>query len=162
MKHGKVFLDNAIKFYTDALEQKYDDDKLRASLYANRAQANLVKGVFFMNHFFFSHSVKHSHQKLHNLLCIHQLRLICCSYKSSLQTGNYGRVIEDCKASLALDPSNVKVYFRLSSAALALEKFDVAVQYCLKGSQVYPIFSSFALYLTNHLRSLQIWLCPRN
>ena len=45
MKHGKVFLDNAIKFYTDALEQKYDDDKLRASLYANRAQANLVKGI---------------------------------------------------------------------------------------------------------------------
>ena len=45
MKHGKVFLDNAIKFYTNALEQNFEDDKLRASIFANRAQANLMKRI---------------------------------------------------------------------------------------------------------------------
>jgi hypothetical protein len=49
MKHGKVFLFDALKFYTSALEQPFEDNALRATLFANRAQANLLRGFFVIS-----------------------------------------------------------------------------------------------------------------
>ncbi|EDO16486.1 hypothetical protein Kpol_513p2 [Vanderwaltozyma polyspora DSM 70294] len=52
-----------------------------------------------------------------------------------LELKNYRRCINDCKMALSLNPKNIKCYFRMAKAFLAIEKFDdckEAIQFGLK------------------------------
>lgn len=41
---------------------------------------------------------------------------------------NYGKVIEDCKKSIALDPTYLKAYYRLGKAYIGLRKYQECIQ----------------------------------
>jgi serine/threonine-protein phosphatase 5 len=45
----------------------------------------------------------------------------------SIKTENYALALVDSKDAIDLDPKNVKAYYRLGSANLALNKFDLAI-----------------------------------
>lgn len=51
----------------------------------------------------------------------------------NLKYKNFGKVIEDCKMSLQYDPTNVKTYFRMGKAYIALKKYKDCIE--LLGNQ---------------------------
>ncbi|KPI83967.1 hypothetical protein ABL78_6978 [Leptomonas seymouri] len=50
--------------------------------------------------------------------------------------GNYGHALEDAQRSIVLNPSYRKAYYRAAKSALALKKYDIALQLLDKGRQI--------------------------
>jgi len=46
----------------------------------------------------------------------------------SIKTENYALALFDAKDAIKQDPTNVKAYYRLGSANLAMNKYDVAIE----------------------------------
>lgn len=46
----------------------------------------------------------------------------------NLKYKNYGKVIEDCKVSLKCDPTNVKTFYRMGRAYIALKKYKECIE----------------------------------
>ena len=46
----------------------------------------------------------------------------------SIKTENYALALFDAKDAIKQDPTNVKAYYRLGSANLAMNKYDVALE----------------------------------
>eukprot|EP00802_Teleaulax_amphioxeia_P014505 Tamp_14572.p1 GENE.Tamp_14572~~Tamp_14572.p1 ORF type:complete len:460 (-),score=116.12 Tamp_14572:238-1530(-) len=51
---------------------------------------------------------------------------------------NYGKVVEDCKMAMKLDPSHIKAYFRCAKAQAALHKWALCLEVCEEGLKVEP------------------------
>ncbi len=45
----------------------------------------------------------------------------------NLKYKNYGKVIEDCKSSLNYDSKNIKTYYRIAKAFIALKKYKECI-----------------------------------
>ncbi|KAJ1679902.1 HSP70/90 co-chaperone [Spiromyces aspiralis] len=99
----------AAKYYTQALGQNFQDDKLREMLLTNRAACNLelIRA-----------------EEGEDDICYYQALTV----RNALE--NYRRVINDCAAALRLNKSNVKALFRSAKACYALEKLDEAIECC--------------------------------
>jgi len=83
----KEYYQDAIKYYTRAIDEHLSDPLKNSVYYSNRAAVNLL-------------------------------------------LGNFGKVISDCDVAISLDPSNIKSYFRASTASLGLDKLEAALDYC--------------------------------
>ena len=51
-------------------------------------------------------------------------KLHCNRAAINFKLKNYGKVIEDCKMSLAYDPTYIKAYYRQARSLIALEKYE--------------------------------------
>ncbi|KAJ4346555.1 HSP70/90 co-chaperone [Didymosphaeria variabile] len=56
----------------------------------------------------------------------------------NLEKKNYRSCIQDCAATLRLNPSNIKAYYRSASACLSLDKIPEAVDACALGLAIDP------------------------
>ncbi|KAL1597220.1 HSP70/90 co-chaperone [Paraconiothyrium brasiliense] len=56
----------------------------------------------------------------------------------NLEKKNYRSCIQDCAATLRLNPSNIKAYYRSASACLSLDKIPEAVDACSLGLAIDP------------------------
>jgi serine/threonine-protein phosphatase 5 len=54
-----------------------------------------------------------------------------CNFKLK----NYGKVIEDCKTAITLNPSFIKPYYRLMQACFLLEKYEEGDQFAKRALQ---------------------------
>ena len=46
----------------------------------------------------------------------------------NLKYKNYGKVIEDCKKSIDIDPTFTKAYYRMAKAYIALKKYKECIE----------------------------------
>ncbi|EGC32391.1 hypothetical protein DICPUDRAFT_38478 [Dictyostelium purpureum] len=56
----------------------------------------------------------------------------------NLELGNYRNVIQDCTIAIEFNPLNIKGYFRMAKAFIALSKFKEAIETCDKGIEQDP------------------------
>eukprot|EP00051_Salpingoeca_urceolata_P034063 m.23372 g.23372 ORF g.23372 m.23372 type:complete len:436 (+) comp7152_c0_seq1:237-1544(+) len=57
---------------------------------------------------------------------------------ANLMLGNNRKAINDCKASVKLNPQNIKAYWRAAVAFRNISKHDEAIEWCDKGLQIDP------------------------
>ena len=99
---------DAAAYYTQALNEKCGDQALNVACLTNRAAANLELG----NEVSFK--------------------------KADLRhAGNYRMVLTDCAAALRLEPSCIKALYRSAKACRLLEKYEDAIDACLRGIEVF-------------------------
>ncbi|EKX36527.1 hypothetical protein GUITHDRAFT_155219, partial [Guillardia theta CCMP2712] len=95
LKRGPKYYEDAVKFYTEALEAKSPLPQQNAILLCNRAAVQLLRK-------------------------------------------NWGKVIEDTREAIKLDPSNIKAYYRCARAQAGLQKWNLCVEVCDEGLKVDP------------------------
>ncbi|KAG5187786.1 hypothetical protein JKP88DRAFT_353594 [Tribonema minus] len=135
---NKMYFKHAALFYTEAIkhavmaEQTADMVRLRATVLANRAAANLgIKN--------YGRAAANLGIKSYGSVRRH------CDESLRLQPGNSLRlkpgnvnVRRDCDESLRLQPGNVKCYFRKAKALEGLKQYDEAVDCCVEGLEIDP------------------------
>lgn len=65
---------------------------------------------------------------------------------------NYGKVVNDCREAVKLNPKNVKAYYRGAKAANALEKYEEALKFCEGGTHSHS-HSHFHFHIHSHSHS---------
>lgn len=55
-------------------------------------------------------------------------KLHCNRAMINLRYKNFGKVIEDCKQSLKIDPNYIKAYFRMGKAYISIKKYKECIE----------------------------------
>eukprot|EP00899_Mesostigma_viride_P029603 jgi/Mesvir1/9828/Mv19663-RA.1 len=87
LTRGAPFYNNAVKFYTQALEAKAGIPENDSIYLSNRAHVYLLQG-------------------------------------------NFGKAFNDAQQAIALNPGNIKAYFRAAKACVQLNKYEEAAKMC--------------------------------